>query len=1419
MKKTYTLQLILCLVFSLFTYLVSNAQCASCDVVGPNSGDVTFLSNTTTCFTSNANLGSIEFQDNSSICIAPGVTVTVGNNVNASEDTSVTMDIQGALIISQSSDFKCDLNIDIADTGLFQGGSTINPGNIGIDGNGNNDIVNNGTISVGVLSFLNDSATSVIDNFGTITIDNNINFKGTTQFRNQGNISIGSNFGCNSTTLFVNCGVITTGNGGFNLQGGKIINTGNFTTDGTLDLGTDGATIENFGTMGIGKSLNSGDSSNTIYNEGLLTIDENYQGETSITGPSSGLKKGYLKWGIKAQINTGVSLGPNLDIEYFPGTTPAQKADVYLSFSGIELANVSKACEAYGNCSAPVVVSGDVCRNIDGSVDVCIDEAIIGTPTPNDPDGDGINNVCDLDDDNDGILDTDEKNGNETRDTDGDGNYNHLDIDSDNDGIPDNVEGQTTAGYIAPSSNGTTIVDANEDGIDDNYGLGLTTLIDTDGDGTPDYLDLDSDNDSTPDIQENGMLNVVSNGDADNDGLDNNFETTGTNDTILDVNEDIENPSDLSILPDTDGDLFTGGDLDYRDTFDVNPVASATIDFDGINDYIDSGLDLSGQEQATFMTWIKLDPTFSNLGTVLSQGDMEITVAPSKVITVSINGVDTVLPNSAKLELNVWTNIAVVYNRSLPSNKLKVYIDGELITTNSNDQLSSSINASADLFTIGKNSTTNTNYFKGAIDEVRVFNIALSEDQLHKIIYQEIAENLGSVAGLVIEKTIVDGSTYLTIPWNNLKAYYPMTDIVVSKTSDFSSNSNTAVLHNITTVQPQTAPMPYQTGADGEWKSVSNWLHGEVWNIEALTNSGYSISQVSHNVFTSSSLKTLGLLIDSNKTLTVNGTNEISNSWYLKLEGVIDLQEDSQLTQGVQSDLVTSADGKILRRQEGQLNKYRYNYWSAPVGIPQATSLIDNNAATNNANNTTFALDMLKDDSGNLVPFTNSPYNNDGQLSTYWLYSYQNGVSYNDWAQLTTSTALISGLGYTQKGGGTLSDYIFEGKPNNGTILLSANDVGGPGSDGTAAGGFTRTEYLVGNPYPCAIDAHKFIDDNNTVTTGTIYLWEHWGGDSHILNEYEGGYATLNKLGQVKAYQFKGTEGDTTGEQGGQKAATRYIPVGQGFIIEVNGSGNIEFNNSQRLFKTEASGESIFFRGKKNDRTGSTENSTIQKIRLSLTTSENLKRDLVLGFSELTTDAYDYGYDAIANEIFVNDLTMPLNTNDMVMQAFSSITEDKVVDLNFKSDGTSTYTIKAEELIDIASEQPVYLRDNLTGVYHDLRLEQAYNFTSEAGEFNDRFDIVFRMSGDTLNNEEFDLDGTTIYFNNNENVLFVKALKQDVQSLQLYNVLGQDVYNNSLIDNSQLERGVNLNHLTTGAYIVSIKTEKNQFITKKIIKD
>jgi hypothetical protein len=135
-----------------------------------------------------------------------------------------------------------------------------------------------------------------------------------------------------------------------------------------------------------------------------------------------------------------------------------------------------------------------------------------------DTDGDGIPNANDIDDDNDGILDTTE--GGDLLDSDGDGIPNSLDLDSDGDGIPDNIEAQTTAGYIAPGS----FTAVNAQGLPLAYAStnGLTP-VNTDGTDNPDYLDLDSDNDTKLDTTEAGL--TLSGTDSDGDGLDNSVDT------------------------------------------------------------------------------------------------------------------------------------------------------------------------------------------------------------------------------------------------------------------------------------------------------------------------------------------------------------------------------------------------------------------------------------------------------------------------------------------------------------------------------------------------------------------------------------------------------------------------------------------------------------------------------------------------------------------------------------------------------------------------------------------------------------------------------------------------------------------------------------------------------------------------------
>ena len=119
--------------------------------------------------------------------------------------------------------------------------------------------------------------------------------------------------------------------------------------------------------------------------------------------------------------------------------------------------------------------------------------------------------------------------------TDSDPYPDYLDIDSDDDGIPDNIEGQSTAGYKLPVA-----TDTDGDGLVNTYdnvvGFGGSGIFvyDHDGDGTPDYRDLDTDGDGALDIMEGNDFNLngiaddlvtLTGLDTDGDGLDNRFDS------------------------------------------------------------------------------------------------------------------------------------------------------------------------------------------------------------------------------------------------------------------------------------------------------------------------------------------------------------------------------------------------------------------------------------------------------------------------------------------------------------------------------------------------------------------------------------------------------------------------------------------------------------------------------------------------------------------------------------------------------------------------------------------------------------------------------------------------------------------------------------------------------------------------------
>ncbi|MCI2230492.1 tandem-95 repeat protein, partial [Polaribacter sp. MSW13] len=291
---------------------------------------------------------------------------------------------------------------------------------------------------------------------------------------------------------------------------------------------------------------------------------------------------------------------------------------------------------------------------IEDNLGATSNEGTISVTVQPDNDGDGIIDSVDLDDDNDGVPDTVENGGtdpladsdndgipdykdvdhiitdanndgiDDNFDQDGDGIIDQFDVDGDGDGIPDVVEAGGT------DANGDGIVDgftdANNDGLDDTIAVTPLPTEDIDGDGVPNYLDIDSDNDGIIDnIEAQNPINYIAPAgtDTDSDGIDDAYDidcapcgsVTGVpvNNPVnsdvdpipnyLDLDSDNDGIVDNIEWQTTSGYISPGADTDgngLSDNYETSPGSGIPIrlplntDGTDVPDYVDTDSDGDG---------------------------------------------------------------------------------------------------------------------------------------------------------------------------------------------------------------------------------------------------------------------------------------------------------------------------------------------------------------------------------------------------------------------------------------------------------------------------------------------------------------------------------------------------------------------------------------------------------------------------------------------------------------------------------------------------------------------------------------------------------------------------------------------------------------------------------------------------------
>ncbi|MCF6213099.1 MAG: T9SS type A sorting domain-containing protein [Flavobacteriaceae bacterium] len=555
--------------------------------------------------------------------------------------------------------------------------------------------------------------------------------------------------------------------------------------------------------------------------------------------------------------------------------------------------------------------------------------------------------------------------------------------------------------------------------------------------------------------------------------------------------------------------------------------------------------------------------------------------------------------------------------------------------------------------------------------------------------------------------------------------------------------------------------------------------------------------------------------IKQNSKLMVNNNNSLTIQNQLQLDGEIRMIGNAQLVQKHTGTSQITGTGKIYIDQLGTTTTtFQYNYWSSPVvGVGSNTFTLQNSLKDG-------TIPTSEKSNPPNITFTNASY--DGArtspitLADYWIFTYINSSTAAGWVQKRSTLSIPPPQAFIMKGpGGGTQNYTFIGTPNDGTYTSTIS-----------AGNLS----LLGNPYPSALDADKFISDNSASIVGTLYFWEMQGDSgNHLSLGYIGGYSIRNLgMGVAANTDVSGIAGLGNGTY---HAPGKYIPVAQGFFVSSATGGTITFNNSQRFAQPIDGLNSFFFKAKKEENPKIGQSDITNKAnRILPPEQQNLLPQLKLGFEYQDPDGK-----YIHRQIGVNFKKGNTTANEDGYDSY--MFDPQATDMYFKFSGDPTKyaiaglgefknTTQIPLEIEISTAGDVnFMVDNsaiLNGTIFikDVAARRFYNISNgvitlhlEAGNYQDRFYVTFGNET-TLGVDDLLQNQVILYFDKSASEVVIKKNNIILQNASLFNVLGQKAhYWKTIEDASEIRLPVK--NISSGIYIININTDKG-IISKKL---
>lgn len=791
-------------------------------------------------------------------------------------------------------------------------------------------------------------------------------------------------------------------------------------------------------------------------------------------------------------------------------------------------------------------------------------------------------------------------------------------------------------------------------------------------------------------------------------------------------------------------------------------TAGNALDFDGSDDYVNiSGLNTNGFTGLTIEAWVNartfnpqspdnyISSLVGNETSLLRIGDddpAELQANNKVQFVISTSAGSKKCSGTSDLTQNTWYHIVGTYDGS----DMSLYVNGILENTVSHSgNIASAAGQKIGGAYVGG---ANTRLLDGYIDEVRIWNVARTEQEIRENMCQTLE---GNETGLV--------------------AYYRMNESSGTSLPDISANNNTGTLTNMSDGDwvSSTAFNTWLDVASTSWTTPANWSRGSA--PSATDNVGipnYGSSQPTLTSALDCNMLVVGegaaLTFDYADTHTIHGSAfvigtsdinsgnflDITRSLYILPISRLEVKTGGQLTVGNKLDVLST----------GQLN---LKSTSSVTG-----SLIVDGASTGNVT----------------------------------MERYFPGASLQNWHMVAgpMTNMAISGSGFDP---GDDDDFYAWNEPSPGTWVnykVTTGDLtfaGVNGGDNFAPGKGYLVAYNLENPTKTFTGTLNSGNQPFILKNSGSKDWTYTTGWNLLGNPYSSSIdwnlATRNQFQDEFAYVYDPNKGGGEGFVNINGASSpAYIAPNQGFfVIAKPESHNQTFTFTNAIqahggayMKADTDEQKMVLR--------LSDEQYYDEIQLRLSTQSTYNRDRedaikMYSFNPVVPQLLSYSADLI-----------PLAVNT-IPQAGT----EKSISLGIRAPKAGAYTLSISEMNQPFSSNGIYLEDLLLNSWHKLS-ESVYSFTSQEGDISDRFVIHFGVVGieqPTSTNDIIQLwtaDHTICLLNSTN-------LEGKVSVVNMY---GQKVFEAPL--NRNVNQQINL-MAPAGYYIVNIVT-KNGVVNKKV---